>query len=210
MDGTVFQFPAGIADRVHTLNLARGEILLARDMILNSIFIVRRGTVMIYHIDENGDENCIVMVSEGEFIGEMEALVPAERIVYHAKAYTDCELISLSVDAFRWWIDTDVRALRRLTEGLARKLYAASMRSTQNTSYDARRRLILALEYLGGGRINRTRQELAETCSVSVRTVNRCVRRLADEGLISVERGKILILGAQLEALRKALAEPGE
>ena len=38
---------------------------------------------------------------------------------------------------------------------------------------------------------------------MSLRTVNRCVKRLHEEGLISLSRGKIEISQGQLEALEE-------
>jgi CRP-like cAMP-binding protein len=166
---------------------------------------------MIYSMDDFGNEHCIVLISEGEFVGEMEALLNADRVVYSAKAYTDCELIAIPVGTFRWWIDTDAQALRRLTETLGRKLYSVSTQLARKASFDAMSRLILALEFFGGGCIDHTRQELADACSMSIRTINRCVRKLMDDRLISIERGKICISESQFNALRGLIrdSDPG-
>jgi len=51
------------------------------------------------------------------------------------------------------------------------------------------------------GTICKTRQQLAETCGVSVRTVNRCIIRLKDKGLISTSKGKIKLSKEQKDKI---------
>ena len=59
----------------------------------------------------------------------------------------------------------------------------------------------------GQGRISDTREELAEACGVSVRTINRAITALKGEGLIAVDRGKIVVQQEQLEQLTANILE---
>ncbi|MEG1604627.1 MAG: Crp/Fnr family transcriptional regulator, partial [Clostridia bacterium] len=160
----------------------RGQTILLRDTHLDRIFFVCKGMVMIFCSDESGRENSVVLIARGGVIGEMEALGKVERVVYSAKAFTDSELLSVPVSAFLEWVHTDFNACTRLAEVLAGKLLAASRQLTEYTSLDATERLVAILSTLGAGMVPHTRQELSDACSVSVRTINRCIKRLTEHG----------------------------
>ena len=188
------QPPAWLIAESRPVRVARGEAILRSGDSLKYVYIVRSGKIMIFSTGENGQDSKVVMVPEGGIVGEMEALAGVERIVYSARA---------PMEPFLRWVRGDAAACWGLTRVLAEKLCAASLQSCQYTSSNAMQRLVFQLRQIGAGRVSYTRQELAEACSVSLRTVNRCVKRLHDEGLISMSRGKIEIDQSQLEALEE-------
>lgn len=194
--------PQWMVDECRTVRLNKGDQLLCREEPLTHVYFVRRGKINIFSIGENGQENKVVMVPEGGIVGEMEAIAGTERIVYSARAFENSELVRMPVEAFLRWVRSDVSVCWGLTQVLAGKLCAAAVQSSQYTSSDAMQRLIALLLQLGPGSIRYTRQELAEACSTSLRTVNRCVKKLKDGGLIGLFRGKIDISAAQMNLLR--------
>lgn len=197
------QPPAWLIGESRLVRIAQGESLLRCGDSLKYVFIVRSGKIMIFSTGENGQESKVVMVPEGGIVGEMEAIAGVERIVYSARAFEASELVRIPTESFLRWVRGDAAACWGLTRMLAEKLCAASRQSCQYTSSNAMQRLVAQLRQFGAGRVSYTRQELAEACSVSLRTVNRCVKRLHEEGLISLSRGKIEISQGQLEALEE-------
>lgn len=196
------QPPDWLMAESRTMRIPRGETLLCSDDAPKYVYIVRSGRIMIFSTGTNGQENKVVMVPEGSIVGEMEAIAGTERIVYSARALVDSELVRMPLEPFLRWVRGDVEACWGLTRVLAEKLCAAALQSSHYTNSDAVQRLTAQLVQLGAGSVNFTRQELAEACSVSLRTVNRCVKRLREEGLIGLSRGKIEISQGQLAALR--------
>lgn len=195
------QPPDWLMAESRTVRIPRGEMLLRSGDALKYVYIVLRGRIMIFSIGSNGQENKVVMVSEGGIVGEMEAIAGTERIVYSARAFAESELVRMPMESFLRWVRGDAEACWGLTQVLAEKLCAAALQSSHYTNSNAMQRLIAQLAQLGAGRVSYTRQELAEACSVSLRTVNRCVKKLREEGLIGLSRGKIEISQGQLAAL---------
>ena len=179
----------------------KGESIVCRQDALQYVYIVRSGTVIITGIGENGRENRIVMVSKGGVIGEMEAIVGVERLVYSARAFVDCELVRLPASSFMRWVQTDAQACWELVRVLSEKLYAASGQSWQYTNTNGTQRLVALLLQLGPGKVRYTRQEWAEVCSVSQRTINRSVQTLAQQKLIALNCGKIDLSPEHIERL---------
>lgn len=199
--------PAWLMAQGRAQRFLKGAEIFCRQERLRYVFIVRSGTVIISSIGENGQENRVVMVTAGGVVGEMEAIVGAERLLYSARAFEDCELVRLPVDQFVQWVRTDAQACWELTRVLAAKLYAASAQTSQYAASDAMQRLISLLAHLGPGRVTYTRQDLAGACSVSLRTINRCVARLHQGGLIGLLRGKITLTPAQLARLSDSMQD---
>jgi CRP-like cAMP-binding protein len=193
-----------------TVNYKQGQFLYHQNKELDWIYVVQRGSVSILYDNAKGQEVMVVLVPEGGTVGEMEAMVGVGGVMYSAKAHTDCELIALPVREFLRWVETDLDACKQLSRLLALKLYAASSQSAHYLSFDAMDRLIAALCASVPGVVRYTRLELAETCSVSVRTINRCVKKLASGGEISLQRGKIVISLSQHNALRLRLKQENE
>lgn len=197
--------PQWLMDLSRVMRVAKGEQVLWRDGPLKYVYLVRRGRINILNIGENGQENKVVAVTEGGIVGEMEAISGTMQSVYAARAFQDSELLRMPREAFLRWACSDLSACWGLTQVLAAKLYAASLQSSQYTNTDAMQRLTMQLLQLGPGSIRHTRQELAETCSVSLRTVNRCVKKLREAGLIGLSRGKIEISQSQFAALEEQM-----
>lgn len=185
-------------------SLQRGEMLFQRADNVTHVYILCSGTVVISSEALSGNEMRVVFVGEGNTIGEMEALASETSMVYNARAYTPCDVIKLSIKSFLEWIDCDHSLCRIMATILAKKLHVASIEASEYTRYDAIVRIATLIYSEKCGLLDMTRQELAETCGVSVRTINRCIKRLKTEGLISISRGKIFVSAEQKELLSKS------
>lgn len=199
------QPPQWLMDMSRTVRISKGEQVLRRDETLKYVYLVRRGSINIFGIGENGQENKVVTVPQGGIVGEMEAIAGTEGVIYSARAFEDSELLRVPLEPFLRWVRSDISACWGLTQVLASKLCAASVQSSQYTNSDAMQRLMMQLLQLGPGRISYTRQELAEACSVSLRTVNRCVKKLRETDQIGLSRGKIEISQSQFAALEEQM-----
>ena len=199
------QLPSWLQVRSRRLRVAKGEDIMFSDQELQYIYLVISGCVIIYNRCANGSENRLVVVPEGSLIGEMEALAGLKQVVYSARAYVNSTLLRIPTADFLKWVHEDGEASWGMTQLLAEKLLATSMQSSENGALDAKGRLAQLLLRLGEGRVSLTRQELAGACSVSLRTVNRCVKEFKEAGLIDIEHGKIEITQQQLLELETQL-----
>jgi len=196
--------PENIWSACRVVSLRRGEILFERGDNVTHVYILCSGTAVISSHAVSGKEMRVVFVKEGNAIGEMEALASEATMVYNARAYTTCQVILLSVKSFLEWIDADPGICRMMVGALAKKLHIASNEVSEYTQYEAIVRIATLIYSEASGRLEMTRQELAETCGVSVRTINRCLQRLKSEKLIAIKRGKIYTTPEHKELLRKS------
>lgn len=193
--------PENIWAECKILNLPRGETVFERGDSVTHVYILCSGTMVVSSQAISGSEMRVVFVKEGNTIGEMEALASETSLVYNARAYTPCQMIMLSTKSFLEWIDLDPAICRVIATILAKKLHIAANEVSEYTQYDAIVRISTLIYSEDHGRLALTRQELAETCGVSVRTVNRCLQKLKAEKLVSIKRGKIYISPEQKKLL---------
>ncbi|WP_256760796.1 Crp/Fnr family transcriptional regulator [Cohnella sp. WQ 127256] len=186
------------------INLKRGEQIFEHGVNVTHVYILCKGTAVISSHHASGNEARVVFVGAGNTIGEMEACSHENTMKYSARAYTSCDVFVLSRNAFVEWIDSDHAACRIMVLVLAKKLRDASMEVSEYMQYDAIVRIATLIHSEECGRLAMTRQELAETCGVSVRTINRCLTRLKAEKMIGISRGKIFITPQQKQLLAKS------
>lgn len=177
--------------------LKRGETFFHRGDFVQYIYILCQGIVVISNEDVSGSEMRVVFVTEGNMVGEMETLARGNTLVYSARAYTNCVVIRIPADTFLRWIASESKISKILLGILAQKLHDAANEASEYTHFHAIVKLATLISSEKPGIINKTRRELAEMCSVNVRTIGRCIGKLKQEKLVDTYKGKIRITSEQ-------------
>lgn len=60
---------------------------------------------MVFNLDMLGNEVNVVFVNQGATLGEMEILLGKSRLIYGAKAYTDCVLLRMLAADFTFCVE---------------------------------------------------------------------------------------------------------
>ena len=189
------------------VHYTRGDKIFCRGDEVKRVYLICRGEAIITNSSLQGNEMCVVVVPVGASVGEMEALLEISELVYSAKALTDCELLEIPLRVFKRWIGTDLQACKQLATELARKLHTSSVSAVHYQSLPALTRFKIYLVDCGEGRISDTREKLAEICGVSVRTLNRAVVTLENEGLLKIVKGKLVLNEEQIKKIAASLNE---
>lgn len=183
--------PERIWDGCKILSLMKGEMLFESGNPSTHVYILCRGKVVILDQALSGSELKVVFVNEGNMIGEMEALSGQAKMRYNARASTRCEVIMIPLRMYLEWVESDPALARYMVKVLAKKLYDASTEVADYKQTNAIVRIATFIFSEKTGRLDMRRQEIAEICGVSVRTLNRCIKQLKEENLISIKKGKI-------------------
>ncbi|MEW5919871.1 MAG: Crp/Fnr family transcriptional regulator [Bacillota bacterium] len=80
-------------------SVRKNSIIFSQEEVNESVYFIHKGRVRLSSFDKNGNEKSIVIVSEGNIIGEVSA---KERIpaIVTATAVTDCTLFYMPSDLF--------------------------------------------------------------------------------------------------------------
>lgn len=207
--------PGVIKNKCVIKKIPAKSIIQRKDDALTSFSIICKGEVRIINEFDNGNLYTIEKNKAIDFIGEVTALAGQERTSVTIEAMTDCIIIQLSLLDFFKWIELDNDFLLTISKRVASKLYNSSYTKGVELFYPA---IHLMLNFLinyinkdmkNGSNIciDMTRQQISEKLGVTVRTVNRTIKKLKDENLISINKGKIQIDNYQYNQLVEALED---
>lgn len=207
VSGWLQNMPQEIVRHCRISKYGKGETLFRKGNQIKYVYIVCKGIIMISSGNINGNEMGIVFVSEGFSVGEMEILLDTEDLLYSAKVFSDSVLLEIPGRIFKQWIDRDSFACKKLATILAQKLYNASSSTVKYKRLEAITRVEMFLSEYGVGRIQETREELAEACGVTSRTINRVIAALSEKNEITLKRGKIEVNNEQLKKIEEDILE---
>jgi len=181
-------------------------------MELNYFGIVAAGENRVINEFENGNVYMIEGNKAIDFIGEVTILAGMPRTSVTIEAVTDNVVAYISRRDAQQWLSEDMNILRLTARHTAFKLYRSSYTNGAKLFYPPS---YLLLDYLVRyGRQNgmesarppktitvgRTRQMLQEEIGVNVKTLNRTIRQLREEGFFDICKGKLSFTGEQYRA----------
>lgn len=195
--------PQDIRSRCTVRTHAAGSIIHQKDMELDYFGIVAKGENRVINEFENGNVYMIESNKAIDFIGEVTILAAMPRTSVTIEAVTDNIVAYISRKDAERWLSEDMNILRLTAGHTAFKLYRSSYTNGAKLFYPPS---YLLLDYLVRyGRQNgmeskrppktvtvgRTRQMLQEEIGVNVKTLNRTIRQLKEEGFFDLCKGKL-------------------
>ena len=180
---------------------------------IDRIYILLEGQVKAVDFRVKGSSYEYARFDGVTFLGSMECVFGEDCYMTNIITVTPCTLASLPRNVFENWIFADLDALRRETRNMRQVLLEISRENRMLLLLSGMERLIYLLvkkcrsrgecrEYI----LSVNRQELAEQCGTSVKTVNRSMKRLEDSGFLTREGHKLKITQRQYAAMQEYLA----
>ena len=124
---------------------------------------------------------------------------------------TACTVLYFSRKDFENWIEQDIHFLRLVSQKVAYKLYRSSYNRGNRLFYPPQHLLLLYflryIEDCHSNVIRRTREEIHEETGISVKTLNRTIRKLKESGLVGITKGKVTLNASQQEKAREYLKQ---
>lgn len=189
-----------------------GGLICLRDAPVSRVHMLLRGNASAQNITADGKVSSWVSLPAPTFVGDLEVLSEEYRYASGVSAVTDCTLAYWPADRFMEIAMEYPRLLLLFSRVLARKDYEVSTnRGRTAFRSNLERTAMYLLQYCrsappapGGGYILKmTRNEIASEVFFSLKTLDRCLRRLQAEGALSIVHGKVHITQAQLPLLEK-------
>jgi CRP/FNR family transcriptional regulator, cyclic AMP receptor protein len=173
-----------------------------------AIWILIEGQVRATEEQISGDVYVFTEFQAPELFGEMEGLSGITYYKVTLVTSTDCTFITMSMDNYLNWIRHDAEALFLRVQAIMSHVLVESKNDRAYLFLDGIDRLVLYMTnyYQEHAKdklciIQTKRQQIAEQTGFSVKTVNRSIKKLLDDGLIAKREGKIAITERQYETL---------
>lgn len=195
--------PEDIRTRCTVRTHPAGTVIHQKDVPLERFGIIVQGENRVINEMENGNVYMIERNKPITFIGEVTILAKKPNTSVTIEAVTDNVIAYFSRKDAERWLSEDLHFLRLVSSHVAYKLYRSSYSSGTKLFYPPAFLLLDFIVKHGQShniesqpetavfKINFTRQQLQDETSINVKTLNRTISQLKEEGFISLEKGKI-------------------
>lgn len=202
--------PEEVMQTMQYVKIPKGQAILEEGMKCEYVWAVIDGEVSGADIQMPGNVYSFYEHSGINIIGDYEPFAEIAEFQKTIRAVTICDAFRIPCSAYMKWMRRDRNALLMRAQVFAYTLAREISNERKYLLLNAKDRLILYLiktyEKREGNesfRYGNTQSQLAQHVGMNVRTVQRSIRRLAEEGFLSCRSGKIHISQQQYEKLKE-------
>lgn len=205
------KIPNHIKDKTKIKEIPKGKIVVLKGNEIESVYISCQGKMQVKNEFENGFVYSFASVKPIAYIGVIELMANKKTYSSTLQATTDCVILEIPKNDFEDWIKKDQKLTLEVLRFVSNSMYEQSLKNGEVLAYPA---ICILISYL----INvfesddknvifleKTREEISSLLGFSVRTLNRNLKILKEDNLISVNRKGILITKQQFNQLCKEL-----
>jgi CRP/FNR family cyclic AMP-dependent transcriptional regulator len=182
-----------------------GALVYTPHQPLETLFILKKGRIRIFRVSPDGRALTTAIINPGTIFGEM-VIVGQQMHDSFAEALDDIVVCVMSKNDVQRLLLGDPRIAARISETLGRRLAQLEQRLSDAIFKSVPERVAGTLSVIAAPRHGRplsrtpqvqlTHEQLAELAGTSRETTTKVLGEFADQGLISLGRGRITILDA--------------
>ena len=197
--------PQSVKNRMERCHYAQGEDIIRAGETARWVYLLAKGRIRVFYYTGGGDLVINYLGHKNRTIfGESEVLQELPTIFYNVQAETDCDTLRLSKDDFWRWLERDHAFCIYLIRWQNRRSSDASRFGVMAALLPLRvRTAVLIQENLApDGRVRIDKTTLAGLLATSMRSTNRIVKTLREEGVLAVDGENLRVLDpAVLQAI---------
>lgn len=205
------KIPENIKDRCKLKKIEKGKLLVLKGNNIENIYIHFQGKMQVKNEFENGFVYSFANIKPIAYIGAMEIMANKKTYSSTLQTTTECIILKMPKSDFKNWINIDQKFTLEVLHFVSKSMYEQSLKTGEVLAYPA---ICILTNYLINVFENedkdvvfleKTREEIASILGFSVRTINRNLKELKDENLITVNRKGISITKEQFDKLLNKL-----
>lgn len=181
-------------DKFEMRTFQKGEVILNVEDRIDEVFILKNGRLKTYSLSENGNKHLIKIYENGELLGDVEIFTDSSVICY-LEGMDDGEIYVIKREHFLQWMEQDFNVSLYIVRQLAQKLINTGMKMQSAVSYPLKYQVLLYIfKYISQYKSNSIPKLLiVEELGSNIRSINRILKQLAEEGMIVNLNGKIQV-----------------
>ena len=205
------KIPENIKDRCKLKKIEKGKLLVLKGNNIENIYIHFQGKMQVKNEFENGFVYSFANIKPIAYIGAMEIMANKKTYSSTLQTTTECIILKMPKSDFKNWINIDQKFTLEVLHFVSKSMYEQSLKTGEVLAYPA---ICILTNYLINVFenedkdvvfIEKTREEIASILGFSVRTINRNLKELKEEKLITVNRKGISITKEQFDKLLNKL-----
>lgn len=195
------KMPPEIASRCLVKKFSPKNIVVKKEEVVEYVYLLLKGEMKVLNEFANGKIYIFSNVLPLNFIGELEVLSEEPVYAVTLEAVNECLTLQIPAEDFTRWLERDPAILMITAKILAKKMYPTSFANGNiffPGIYKVQAFLVKYYREKATGNepsllIEARRQQIADEIGVGVKTVNRSVKKLKEEGLVGIRKGKITV-----------------
>lgn len=206
--------PVWLMDAFQIIKMDKDVTFIRENTPVEMVYIIGEGTIRAVDFRIFGIRYEFMRFSGIYAMGGMEVVMDLETYRTTLQTATPCIMIALPRKQFAKWLETDIKALKQEAKAIGEYLLEDGRRGRALLFMQASDRLsMLFVDKYEEDAINgiltvtETRQEIAEESGLCVKTVNRAVKKLEEEQIISRNGNKIIIDNNQYLKMQDLVAQ---
>jgi CRP/FNR family cyclic AMP-dependent transcriptional regulator len=161
-----------------------------------AVYFIKSGEVRMVTVNDEGKEFIQGIFKANQYFGEPALLLNKPYLAYTIVS-RDAEIIAVNKTEFFKLIEEDRTFSMELIKTLSNRLFYKSMMLEELANEQAEHRIKTLISYLlknleKGASLDITRQQLADMSGLRVETVIRIVKKLTDQKVLKLYKGKII------------------
>lgn len=197
--------PAYLSSCIMMKSYPQKHMLISTDDVCAHIYILLKGRLQATEERLANEPYHFAELSAIEIVGDFELFAEQSNRIVTLTTLTPTLCLIIPSSDYLSWIRNDANALFIRTQMLIRQLSTQTQFERQNFFMDNRTRFLHFLysecqKYPDSSfpiKIKNTREEISCKLGCSVRTVNRTIFNLQNEGIFNLEHGKIKLTSSQ-------------
>lgn len=206
--------PLWLMDTFQVEYLKCGDIFIRENDPADTIFFIGNGIIEAIDYRVYGIPYDYMRFDMVHAFGGMEFIMDLDRYRTTLRAVTDCVIVKLPRCKFEKWMYSDLQALKHEAKLVGEYLVKEARQNRIFLFLEGADRLALLLlvryeQYSENGVLclRESRQRLADETGLCVKSVNRGVKKLLNEGLISKDGSRIYINRLQYDGLHALVSQ---
>lgn len=200
---------------MRVIEVGEDETLIEAGEKCSHIYIILSGKVTGIEWPMNGRPYYFKDYGPGDFFGEIEYFADLSNYRISVIAATRCRALTIPVEYYMEWLRSDADALYLRTRENMRRLISQTSDARKYLFIEGRERLMMHLirKYEQKQPLKKVlelkegREQLSEEIGFSVKTLNRNIKRLKDDSLIDIRKGKIVITEEGYQHMKRHIGQ---
>jgi CRP/FNR family cyclic AMP-dependent transcriptional regulator len=204
--------PLWLLEAFQIVTIGKGKVIIQENDPAETVFILVKGMVKATDYRTFEVAYDFTWFYPVEVFGAMEFLMDLEHYKTTLITVTNCTFLKISKDQFAKWMVGDIHALRMQTKAMSVYLLDQARKDRLFLFGQGEDRLSILLQRLykqgnvgGVVEIPLTRNDLARSTGLSVRTINRTVTKFIERQILSKNGRKLVINEEQYKKLKELI-----
>lgn len=197
----ISNIPEDIKERITVRRFLSKAVVARKGEEIKYISIIYSGKMHVINEFDSGQIYTFADIGFMDVVGDIEVLAEKFTVACTVEAITDCIVLQMSCEDFIKAFESSHSFSKQVARMIAKKMYSSSFKNGEAIFYSVKHNVTSFIIKYAQKRIseenivaiNLLRQEIADTLGISTRSVNRAVKAMKDEDLISIQKGKINI-----------------